>query len=65
MKNFLRIKERFGDLPGGPVVNTSPFNVGGVGLIPGHGTKIPQASWPKKQETEAILLKTLKNGPRS
>ena len=47
MKNFLSIKEKFGDLPGGPVANTSTFNTGGVGLIPGQGTKIPQASWPK------------------
>ena len=55
MKNFLSIKEKFGDLPGGPVANTSTFNTGGVGLIPGQGTKIPQASWPKKHKTEAIL----------
>ena len=31
-------------LPGGPVVKTPHFNVGGVGSIPGRGTKIPQAA---------------------
>ena len=35
------------DFPGGPVVKTSPSNVGGVGLIPGQGAKIPHASQPK------------------
>ena len=45
------------DFPGGPVVKTSPSNAGGAGLIPGQGTKIPHASWPKNQniKTEAIL----------
>ena len=37
----------FGDFPGSPVVKTSPSNAGGAGSIPGQGTKIPQASWPK------------------
>ena len=51
------IKDRTGDIPGGPVVKTSPFNAGGVGWIPGRGTKIPHASVSKNQElkTEAIL----------
>ena len=35
------------DFPGGPVVKTLPSSAGGVGLIPGQGAKIPQASWPK------------------
>ena len=45
------------DFPGGPVVETSPSNAGGVGSIPGWGTKIPHASRPKKpkHKTEAIL----------
>ena len=30
-----------GHFPGGPVVKTLRFNVGGAGLIPGLGTKIP------------------------
>ena len=28
------------DIPGGPVAKTSPSNSGGVGWIPGQGTKI-------------------------
>ena len=35
--------------PGGPVVTSSPPNVGDAGLIPGWGTEIPRASWPKNQ----------------
>ena len=31
------------------MVKTLPFSVGGVGSIPGLGTKIPHASQPKKQ----------------
>ena len=37
-------KMYFRDFPGGPVVNTLPFNAEGAGSIPGQGTKIPQAS---------------------
>ena len=37
-----------GDFPGGPVVETSPFDSGAVGSIP-VGSKIPHASWPKHQ----------------
>ena len=36
-------------LPGVPVVKTLPSNAGGVGLIPGLGTKTPHAVRPKKQ----------------
>ena len=45
------------DFPGGPVVKTLPSSAGGVGLIPGRGTKIAHALWPKKpkHKTEAIL----------
>ena len=36
------------DFPGGPVVKTLCFyTVGGTGLTPGQGTKIPHAAWPK------------------
>ena len=45
----LNVKIR--NLPGGPVVKTSPSSVGGAGLIPGQGAKIPHASWPKNQKT--------------
>ena len=43
------IRDRHRDFPGGPVVETLPSNAGGVGLIPGRGTKIPHASGPKNQ----------------
>ena len=33
-----------GDFPDGPVVKNLPSNPGDEGLIPGWGTKIPQAS---------------------
>ena len=42
-KEDSEIKDRTGDIPGGPVVKTSPFNVGAAGLIPGQGVKIPHA----------------------
>ena len=34
---------------GGPVVSTLPSKTGGVVLVPGRGTKVPHALWPKKQ----------------
>ena len=45
------------DFPGGPVVKTLPSNAEGTVSIPGRGTRIPHASWPKNQniKTEAIL----------
>ena len=35
------------DLPDGPVVETSPSNAGGNGLIPGWRATIPYVWWPK------------------
>ena len=32
------------NLPGGPVVKNSPYNVGDADSIPGQGTKIPHAA---------------------
>ena len=45
------------ELPGGPVVKTSPPNAGVVGSIPGLGAKIPLVSHPKNQrhKMEAML----------
>ena len=37
------------DCPGGPEARGSPSNVGGVGLTPGWGARIPHALQPKKQ----------------
>ena len=45
------------DIPGGPVVNTSPSSAGVEGSIPGQETKIPQrlmATKPKCK-TAAVL----------
>ena len=43
------LKKKCRDFPGSPMVKTLPSNAGGVGLIPGWGAKIPQASLPRKQ----------------
>ena len=37
-------KTKIRGFPGGAVVKTLPFSAGGVGSIPGQGTKIPRAS---------------------
>ena len=36
--------DALGDSPGGPVVKSLSFLCKGAGLVPGQGTKIPQAS---------------------
>ena len=52
-----KVRRRYRDLPGGPVVKTSPSSAGGAGSIPGRGARIPHASGPRKpkHKTEAIL----------
>ena len=40
------------DFHGSPVVKTLPSNAEGTGLIPGQGTKIPQAVWYGKKKKE-------------
>ena len=57
-----------GGFPGGPVVKISSSNAGDVGSIPGWGTKIPHASWPKNQNIKQKQCcnkfnKDFKNGP--
>ena len=32
------------------MVKISPSSIGGVGLIPDQGAKIPHALWPKKKK---------------
>ena len=59
---------RHWDFPGGPVVKTWPFKVGGLGLIPGWGGKIPHGSGPKNQNIKQKqycnkFTKDIKNGP--
>ena len=34
---------------GGPMFKTSPYNPRGAGSIPGWGTKVVHALWPKNQ----------------
>ena len=49
------------DFLDGPVVKTSPSNAGVAGSIPGQGTKIPDASMPKKKKDKVTnSIKTLK-----
>ena len=46
---------------GGPVVNTSPSNAGGTGLIPGQGAKIPTglvAKTPKHKNSHTVTDST-------
>ena len=56
------------DFPGGPVVRTGlgAFTAGGMGSIPGRGTKIPQATWrgqkkKKKERKKEMQSPRLKN----
>ena len=61
-------RKRGMDFLRGPVVKTLPFNVGGLGLMPGWGAKIPDASWPKSQNIKQKQYcnkfnKDFKNGP--
>ena len=48
------------DLPGGPVVKTSPFNVGVVGLIPDQGARIPHDFWPKRKNRSSTVTNSKK-----
>ena len=50
------------------MVKTSPSSEGGLGSIPGRGTKIPHALWPKNQNMKQKQYcnksnKDFKNGP--
>ena len=44
------------DFPGGPVVETSPFNAGSMGLISGWGAKIPHALKSKNRNMKQAIL---------
>ena len=60
-------KNLFRDLPGGPMIKTSPSNAGHMGQIPGWEAKIPHDSWPKiktkPKQYCSKFNKDLKNGP--
>ena len=56
------------DFPDSTVVKTSLSNTRGEGSVPGQGPKIPQASWPKKQNMKQKqdcnkFNKDFNNGP--
>ena len=44
---------------GGPVVKTSPSNVGDVDFIPDQETEIPHGSWPKKTKHKSNIVTNL------
>ena len=56
-KTSLALKEKIcsWDFPGGPVIKNPLFNAGEKGLIPGQGTKFPEASG------KLILCTTMKD----
>ena len=65
---FGSYERKAGDFPGGPVVKNPPSCIEGAGLIPGPGTKILHASWPKNHNITQKQFcnkfkKDLKNGP--
>ena len=46
------------DIPGGQMVETSPFKRRGVNSIQDHKANIPHASWPKKKKKKRGEAKT-------
>ena len=46
-------------LPGGPVVRIHASAAGGIGSIPGQGTKIPQIVWPGQKKKKKKLAKKI------
>lgn len=52
--------------PDGPVLKTSPSNVGATGLIPGWGAKLPrvfEAKTLKRSNIATNSVETFKNEP--
>ena len=43
--------------PGSPMVKICTFNAGGMGSIPGQGTKIPHASWHGQKKKKKCIFK--------
>ena len=65
---YIKFKKSQRELPGGPVVKSSPSNARGAGLIPGWGDKILHASGSKIQNIKQKqycnkFSKDFKNGP--
>ena len=53
VQSQLHQNSKLGDFPGRPAVTTLPSTAGGLGSIPGQGTKIPQVK--KKKEFKVKL----------
>ena len=54
-----------GNLPCGPVVKAPRFHCRGRGSIPGRGTKIPYATWPrktKKKKKKDLYFENIEEG---
>ena len=47
--SLIKIDEKYGDFPGGPVVSICASTGGGMGLIPSLITKIPQTNGAAKK----------------
>ena len=58
---FSVLKHDAGDFAGGPVVNSLSSSAGDAGLIPGSGTKMPHASWPKRNQEKKKNKKNRSN----
>ena len=56
---LLKIVKR--DLPGGPIVKTSPSNIGDAGSTPDPEAKVPHASQSKNQKIKQVTLLLLVN----
>ena len=50
-------KEQVWDFPGSSVVKNAHFNAGGMGSIPGQGTKILQVTWHGQKEKKKKKIK--------
>ena len=64
LKTMLISQERISEnVPGGPVVKTSPSNPRGMSSIPGQGTKFPCASAAKSPESCPTLCDPIDSSP--
>ena len=64
--NICRIKNKeYTELPYGPMVRTWCFLCCGLGLIPGWGTKIPQAMKNGQQKRKKVKKQKQANKPKS
>ena len=55
---YTNLKLIYWDFPGSPVVKTDASHAGDMGLIPGQGTKIPQATGIGNEQITLLLKMT-------